>query len=508
MTSQNAAALVAVTDPLGDEPPVDELPHRPAIVQDRADAPPRMDPRARSGESHRAERAPQRSPWPIFRVASIAVFLVSIDATVLYAAFPALRRAFSDATAADLSWVLNAYTVVYAALLVPAGRIADLRGRKRMFLLGLGVFLLASLCCGLAGDVATLIAMRALQAVGAALLLPASLSIVLAAFPVERRAIAVSLWGAVSGLAAAVGPSLGAFLVDRWGWPWAFFLNLPLGGYAIWRGARLLDESRRPELGARLDLVGVALIIAGIGALALGVVRSEARGWSSPDVVLAIAGGLVALALFAAWARRVPSPAIDLSLFADRTYRYINLATLSFGIAFAMMFFQNFLFTTGIWHYTVARAGLAASPGPLLVIPASIVSGRIATRVGHKPLLVIGSVIFALGGLWYLVVPGNEPDYLRTWLPGMVLTGAGVGMVMPSLGAAAVAHLPPARFGVGSAVNQAVRQMGSVLGVALTIALVGHALGRSDFRVLCAFQIVLALITAALCAPVDTRPRR
>src|ERR1043165_6281389 len=283
MTSQNAAALVAVTDPLGDEPPVDELPHRPAIVQDRADAPPRMDPRARSGESHRAERAPQRSPWPIFRVASIAVFLVSIDATVLYAAFPALRRAFSDATAADLSWVLNAYTVVYAALLVPAGRLADLHGRKRMFVAGLGLFLLASLGCGLSGDVGALIAMRALQAVGAALLLPASLSIVLAAFPVERRAIAVSLWGAVSGLAAAVGPSLGAFLVDRWGWPWAFVLNLPLGGYAIWRGARLLDESRRPELGARLDLVGVALIIAGIGALALGVVRSEARGWSSPD---------------------------------------------------------------------------------------------------------------------------------------------------------------------------------------------------------------------------------
>src|SRR5690349_8563027 len=212
MTSQNAAALVAVADPI-------------------AGSPPRLDARARSGEPHRAEAAAMRSPWPIFRVASIAVFLVSIDATVLYAAFPALRRAFSGATPADLSWVLNAYTVVYAALLVPAGRLADLHGRKRMFLAGLGLFLLASLGCGLSGDVGALIAMRALQAVGAALLLPASLSIVLAAFPVERRAIAVSLWGAVSGLAAAVGPSLGSFLVDHWGWPWAFFLNLPLGGY-------------------------------------------------------------------------------------------------------------------------------------------------------------------------------------------------------------------------------------------------------------------------------------
>ncbi|HEX3476454.1 MAG TPA: MFS transporter [Kofleriaceae bacterium] len=451
---------------------------------------------------------PARSPWQVFRIASIAVFLVSIDATVLYAAFPALRRAFSGATPADLSWVLNAYTVVYAALLVPAGRVADLRGRKRMFLAGLGVFLAASLCCGLAGSVETLIAMRALQAVGAALLLPASLSIVLAAFPAERRAVVVSLWGAVAALASAVGPSLGSFLVDRWGWQWAFFLNLPPGIWAIWRGARLLDESRRPELGARLDLVGVVLLIAAAGGIALGVVRSEALGWASSGVVLAVAGGLAALGAFIAWARRVPAPAIDLSLFRDPTYRSINLATLSFGIAFAVMFFQNFLFTTGIWHYSVARAGLAGSPGPLFVIPTSILAGRLAARIGHKPLLVIGSLVFALGGIWFAVIPGVEPDYLRAWLPGQLLNGVGVGMVMPSLAGAAVAHLPPAQFGVGSAVNQAVRQMGAVLGVALTVALVGHAaLDRSDFRTLYVCQIALALVTAVLCAPVDTRPR-
>ena len=206
---------------------------------------PRLWPRGRTGDPRGAAMRPARSPWQVFRIASIAVFLVSIDATVLYAAFPALRGAFAGATAADLSWVLNAYTVVYAALLVPAGRVADLRGRRRMFLVGLGVFLVASLCCGLAGSVETLIAMRAVQAVGAALLLPASLSIVLAAFPVERRAVVVSLWGAVAALASAVGPSLGSFLVDRWGWPWAFFLNLPPGLWAIWRGARLLDAAER-----------------------------------------------------------------------------------------------------------------------------------------------------------------------------------------------------------------------------------------------------------------------
>jgi EmrB/QacA subfamily drug resistance transporter len=452
--------------------------------------------------------SPARSPWPTFRIASIAVFLVSLDATVLYAAFPALRQAFPGSTPADLSWVLNAYTVVYAALLVPAGRIADLRGRKRMFLVGLSLFLVASLACGLTGDVATLIAMRALQAVGAALLMPASLSIVLAAFSVEKRAIAVSLWGAVSGLAAAVGPGLGSLLVDHFGWPWAFFLNLPLGGYAMWKGARLLDESRRPEVGARLDLVGVVLLIIGAAAIALGLVRSEALGWSSPTVLLAITGGLTALVLFTAWARRVPSPAIDLSLFADRTYRRVNLATLSFGVAFAMMFFETFQFTTGIWHYSLAKAGLAATPGPLLVVPTAIIAGRFASRIGHRPLLVIGSVIFALGNLWYALVPGVEPAYLSAWLPGAPLTAIGVGMVLPSLSAAAVAHLPPTRFGVGSAVNQAVRQMGAVLGVALAVGIAGRgALQLTDHRTLCWIELVLALFTAVMCAAVDTRPR-
>jgi EmrB/QacA subfamily drug resistance transporter len=438
----------------------------------------------------------------------VAVFLVSIDATVLYAAFPALRLAFPEAGSADLSWVLNAYTLVFAALLVPAGRFADLRGRKRTFLLGLAMFLAGSLGCGLAGHVATLIAMRAAQGAGAALLLPASLSIVLAAFPASKRAIAVSLWGAVSGIAGALGPSLGSFLVDRFGWPWAFFLNLPLGAIALWRGWNILDESRDPERGTRIDVVGVVLLILGVGAITFGLVQSEALGWMSPTVPLAIAGGLATLVAFVAWARKVSAPAIDLSLFRDATYCYINLASLCFGIGFAMMFFQTFLFTTGVWSYSLTRAGLAGSPGPLLVVPTAILCGRFAARAGHKLLLVTGSLVSTAASIWFALMPGVHPDYLHTWLPGALLTGLGVGMVMPSLSAAAVVHLPPARFGVGSAVNQAVRQMGAVLGVALTVAITGHAtLGLAEFHTLCYLQIALGLATAILCAPVDTRPR-
>ena len=454
-------------------------------------------------------RSEPLSPWRTFSVAVIAIFLVSIDATVLYAAFPALRRAFADVATPELSWVLNAYTVIYAALLAPAGRLADLYGRKRMFVVGVSVFLLASLACGLSGNVEVLIVMRGAQAIGAALLLPASLSIVLAAFPSENRAVVVSLWGAVGGLAAALGPSVGSWLIDMWGWRWAFFINLPLGAISLWRGLRGFTESRNPENGAPLDLVGVTLIAVGVGALALGLIKSEALGWSSTPVLWALGFGVVALGAFVPWARRNAAPAIDLTLFDNDTYRFVNLATLSFGTAFAMMFFGFFLFMTDIWRYPTAVAGLAATPGPLIVVPVSVLAGRFARRFGHRPMLIAGSLTCALGGLWYYLVPGTDPNFLRHWLPGMALTGVGTGMVLPSLSGAAVAKLEPRRFGVGSAVNQAVRQVGSVLGVAMAVVLVGGVdPGLQSFKTLFLVQIGLMLLTALLCVPVDTRPAR
>jgi EmrB/QacA subfamily drug resistance transporter len=450
---------------------------------------------------------PPSSPWRTFAIASAAVFLVSLDATVLYAAFPALRAAFPDASAADLSWVLNAYTVVYAALLVPAGRLADLRGRKAMFIAGIAIFIAASVACGLAPNAAALIGARAVQAIGAALLLPASLAIVLAAFPPTKRAVVVALWGAVSGLAAAVGPSLGTLLVDHLGWESAFFINVPLGGYALYRAITSLEESRNPEAGAPLDLVGVVMLVVGVGAIALGLVRAEAAGWTSATVVGALVVGAGSLAAFVAWARRVPAPAIDLTLFAHRTYRYVNLATLVFGIAFAMMFFTIFQFLTGVWGYSLSHAGIAAAPGPLLVIPTSIVSGRFAARAGHRPVLVLGALVFAAGALWSASIPTAEPAYFATWFPGVILTGIGVGMVLPSLSAAAVAHLPPARFGIGSAVNQAVRQIGSVLGIALAVLLVGRHPSLADFATVFRWEAGLAIATALFALPIDTRPR-
>jgi EmrB/QacA subfamily drug resistance transporter len=448
-------------------------------------------------------------PWPVFWVCSVAVFLVSLDSTMLFAAFGALREAFHGVPAAQLSWVLNAYTVVYAAMLIPAGGLADTHGRKRVFMLGVGVFLLASAACGLATSVGWLVAARVLQAVGAALLTPASLSIVLAAFPAERRAVVVSLWGAVSALAAAVGPSLGSFVVDSVGWRWAFFINLPIGALAMWRGMALIGASAARQERRPVDGVGMLLLIVAVGALALGIVQADAPDWTRADVAAAVAGGLLALAAFVAWARRVPAPLVDLALFRHATYRWTNLATLAFGMAFAMMFFAVFFYLTGIWHYSLPRAGLAITPGPLLVIPTAIVTGRLAARHGHRPFLVAGGLLHAVAGLWYMLVPGLVPAYATQWLPGLVMSGVAVGLVLPSLSAAAVNRLPPAHYAVGSAVNQATRQIGAVLGVAVTVLLIGHAgLQRGDFDALYAGQILLALVTALCCLRVDTRPQK
>lgn len=448
------------------------------------------------------------SPWPVFWVASIATFLVSLDTTMLFAAFDPLRHAFPTATPADLSWVINAYTVVYATMLIPAGGLADTHGRKRVFLIGVALFLAASAACGLAGHVGWLVTARVLQAIGAALLTPASLSIVLAAFPQTQRAVVVSLWGAVGGLAAAVGPSAGSLVIDHFGWPWAFYINLPIGGFALWLGASLLTESVKSGERRRVDVIGMALLMLAVGSITLAIVQFDVPNWSGTELAVMGATGFIASVVFVAWARRVQHPLVDLALFQHRTYRYVNLATLTFGTAFSMMFLTFFFYMMNIWHYSLPQAGLAVTPGPLLVMPTAIVTGRLASRLGHRRFLVGGSLLYAFSSLWFFLVPGNEPNYLQHWLPGLMMSGIAVGLVLPSLSAAAVSRLPVAHYAVGSAVNQATRQIGSVLGVALTVALLGNAaLQRADFNSLYLLHGALALLTGLLCWPVDTKPR-
>jgi len=313
--------------------------------------------------------------------------------------------------------------------------------------------------------------------------------------------------GAVAGFAAAVGPSLGSFVVESIGWPWAFFINLPIGAWSLWRGASLLPESERRSAMRRIDLVGMALLIVAVGAVALAIVQADAPDWTRAEIATVAATGAVALAAFVAWASHVRDPLVDLAMFRNPTYAAANAATLTFGVAFAMMFFAFFFYMAGVWHYGIARAGVAIAPGPLTVIPVAVLTGRLAGRYGHRPFLVGGSLLYAAAGLWFLVVPGVEAAYVTHWLPGLLLSGVSVVMVLPSLAGAAVSRLPAQHYAVGSAVNQATRQIGAVIGVAVTVMLLGHGVvGRASFDAVYGIHVALALVTAAICAFVNTRP--
>ena len=307
--------------------------------------------------------------------------------------------------------------------------------------------------------------------------------------------------------AAAVGPSLGSLVVQTIGWPRAFLINLPIGALTLWRGAALLSESTASGPRRRLDLVGIGLLVVAVGAVALAIVVSDSPAWTRAEIGIVGGAGALALVAFVAWAHTAREPLVDLDLFRNRTYSAVNAATLAFGIAFAMMFFAFFFYMNQVWHYSQARAGIAIAPGPLTVVPVAIVTGRLAGRFGHRPFLVGGALLYAAAGLWFLLVPGHDPAYATQWLPGLLASGAAVGLVLPSLSGAAVSGLPSTHYAVGSAVQQATRQIGAVIGVALTVLLLGDgAVTRSAFDGVYTTHIALALLTALLCLFVSTRP--
>lgn len=448
-----------------------------------------------------APSAPPTLPWRTFWLTSAAVFVAALDATAVVAAYPALRAQCSGVSVATLSWTLNAYTIIYAALLVPAGRWADLHGRKLVFMQGLVLFTVASCLCAVAPGIETLVAVRA------ALLTPAGLALVLSAFPRDKRAAAVGLFSAVGALAAAVGRAFGSWVIDNASWRWVFLINVPMGLVAWWLSRKGLRESTSPETGARLDVFGVALLVLGAGALAMGIVQSSDHGWLSTETVAPLVAGLLLIVGFAVRAHWRPSAAIDISMFRDRTFSFVNLATLVFGVAFTMMFLSSSLFLMGVWGYSQTLAGLAVAPGPLMVVPVAMLAGCVAGHIGHRPLLVSGGVLYAMAqGVLYFQL-GATPDYLGIWLPSQLLGGAAVGLILPALSGAAVSGLGPTRLGVGGGINNALRQMGGAIGAALAVALVGSVgAGLPQFTTLYAILAGLGLLTAVLCLPVDTRP--
>jgi EmrB/QacA subfamily drug resistance transporter len=448
--------------------------------------------------------------WKILAITSFAVFASALDTTILYVAFPDIQKTFADVSRADLSWAINAYTIVFAALLVPAGRLADRIGRRKVFFAGVVIFTLSSALAGAAPSAPALIGARAIQAIGAAALLPSSLALVLGEFPREKRATAVGIWGAVGALAAATGPTLGALIIDAASWRLAFFVNLPIGALTIFLGSRLIRESKDPDAAQRQDLLGIPLLIAGVGALALGIVQSDEWGWGGTRTLAAFAASAVILPLFVLRSATYHSPALDLTLFRNRNFRMANLATASFGIAFAAMFLGTVLFLTNVWQYSILESGLLIAPGPFIAAVVAGPAGRAADRIGHRPMLVAGGLIFAAANVWRVLGTDLEREVWDLWIPSLLLTGIGVGLTLPTLSSAAVHGLAPNRFAVGSAVNQTVRQLGAVLGVALVIALLGSP---SPAELLEAFDRIFWLLaaggvaTAVFSLAIDTKPQ-
>jgi EmrB/QacA subfamily drug resistance transporter len=400
-------------------------------------------------------------------------FLAFLDTTIVNTSFPDIRAGFADASPAELSWILDGYFIVLAALLVPAGGVADRLGRRRVFLAGVGFFVAASLACALAPSWQLLVAGRVLQGIGAAVVIPASVALLLPLFPPERRAAGVGIWGAAAALAAAIGPPLGGVLVEVADWRWIFLVNLPLGAAVLVAGARALEESRDPDATRMPDLPGAALAATALGLLALGLVEGNNWGWTSAEVLGSFAGAVVLTAFVGYRCVRHPRPIVDLSLFRIPSFRDGTLGTLLFSAAFFSMILGNILFLTGVWGYSVLDAGLAVAPGPLASAIVAGPAGGLADRFGHRAVVVPGTLVYS-AGLLVLRGAGLEPDYVGVWLPGQLLVGIGIGLAFPTLGAAAAADIPPGRFGVASAVTGAGRQLGAVLGTALLIAIVGE----------------------------------
>jgi hypothetical protein len=287
-----------------------------------------------------------------------------------------------------------------------------------------------------------------------------------------------------------------------------FFINLPIGVYTLFAGRRVLRESK-DETAVLPAPAGVVLIIVAAGLVSLGLVQSESWGWTDPRTIGAIVGGLCVLGVFVVHQRTTRAPALNMELFAIRNFSWGNAATFSFGTAFTAMFFSSILFLTQVWDYSILQAGLAVAPGPALVAVLAPFMGNLAGRIGQRPLLLGGGVLFAIGGLWRLALLDDEPSYITDYLPSMLFTGLGVAMCLPQLSSVVAQSLPPNRLGVGGGSNQAIRQFGGTLGVALTIAFLASP-GSLD-EALASFDhiwwllIVGGLITSALSLPLRTR---
>jgi EmrB/QacA subfamily drug resistance transporter len=446
----------------------------------------------------------------VFAIVCAGIVCVNMDLFIVNVAIPSIGRSFGGAGLANLSWVLNGYAIVFAALLVPAGRAADLIGRRASFLAGMIVFGLASAACAAAPDVWILVVARVIQAAGGALLMPASLGLLLAAARPEKRTGTIRAWTSVGGAAAALGPVIGGALVAA-SWHWVFLVNVPVVAFAVAAGIRFLPAPPRAsqaagpaaanraaeEKEALPDAIGAVIFTVAIGALALGLVKADDWGWTSPALIGTLAGAAVLLAVFARRSARHPAPVIAPALLRNPVFATATVANVVFGVAFGAMLLLVTLWCQDVWGWSALRTGLGVAPGPLMVPFLSIAAGPIARRIGPGPVAALGCTIYAAGCVFWRLNLSLTPDYPAHMLPGMLLTGVGVGLTLPTLVSAAVSAVPPSRFATGSGIVTMARQVGIVLGVAILVTVLGQPTRTDALNVFQHATVVLAVAAFA-----------
>ena len=414
--------------------------------------------------------APAR-PGQVLAIVCAGVVLANLDLFIVNVALPDIAHDLGDANLGKLSWILNGYAIVYAALLVFFGRLSERYPRNHSFLVRIALYTAASAACAMANSVETLIAFRLVQAAGAALLTPTSLGLILATFPPERRGGAVRTWAAIGGFAAALGPLVGGLLVAA-SWRWIFLVNLPIGLLAL-----LVGWFRLPRVPGHNVAVpnswAAALVTIGIGALAFGIVKLNEWGWSSIGVSLSFAVAAATLGLFVAHCLRSESPFIDPALFRIGDFSRAVLTMAPFSTAFGGFLLSLVLWEESVWHWDAMTIGLAIAPGPFMVpLTSLLLAGRLIARFGATAIVSAGLLVFAAGVIVWAVLPGPQPS-LAFAILCVIPSGIGVGLTMPTLMGLGTASLPGSSFATGSGVINMIRQIGFAIGVAVLVAIIG-----------------------------------
>jgi EmrB/QacA subfamily drug resistance transporter len=405
--------------------------------------------------------------WLVLGAAVFGLFMAVLDASIVNIAIPTIQRDLHT-DIETVTWVLNAYNLVFAVLLIPAGRLADRFGRKRLFLIGIIIFSLCSLGAGLSQQIEVLIAWRAVQAIGSAIMVPVSLAIITLVFPAHQRGLALGIWGAMAGVAGAVGPTLGGLLTEYVGWQWIFLINVPVGLVAVLAGLAIIRESREPAAMHRIDLVGTALLSISLFTLTLALIRGQEVGWSSVFIIGLFATWAVSGALFVLVESIVSHPIVDLRMLRDRTFSAANVIILLFGLGFFGGLFFVIQYLTVVEGYSALKAAFAVTPFPACVMLVGPVAGRLTDRFGARPLVITGVIFFgaALFFSWWL--GGGEPYPQIAWR--LVLAGIGAGLTFAPLTSAVMGTVQGGKAGVGAGVFNTARQVGFTLGLAILVA--------------------------------------